>query len=241
MRLKGLNKVGSIVVFLLLSSTVFSIGDTDSTSTSLIEGWEQSIIDKYQCLEDSSLSFQAYEEALRGYALLQSNNSISSNENLTIIDFSQPSSEKRLYILNVITNKIIKRTYCAHGKNSGIEMARKFSNSHGSNMSSLGFYLTEDTYTGKFDIALRLKGLEASNNKARSRGVVIHGAKYATEEFLLKNGRLGRSFGCPAIPLNEAPEIINTLKNGSLVYIYHTSTRYRQQSKILRNYSFLGA
>ena len=238
-KLKEVNKIGWLIVVFLFSFNAFSAHDSDSLSVSKIENWKISIEQKYECLQDTTLSFEAYEEALRGYTLLKSEEKLPSSKYITIIDFSQHSYKKRLYIINVTDNVIVKRTFCAHGKRTGNELAKNFSNQEGSNMSSLGFYITEDTYSGKFDLALRLQGLEASNNNARSRGVVIHGAEYATEDFLMQNGRLGRSLGCPAIPLNEAPEIISCIKDGSLVYIYHPTKSYRRQSLILRNYDFL--
>lgn len=241
MLLKGLNKISSLVVALLVVTFVFSSEDSDSLEIYLLEQWEQTTYSTYDCLGDTSLSFAAYKEALHGYELLSLQNQIKSNQFLTIIDFSQNSSRERLYLIDMLTNTIVKKTLVAHGRNSGNDTARKFSNKSGSNMSSLGFYITDLTYSGKFKLALRLNGLEYSNSKARSRGVVMHGAKYATKDFLNKNGRLGRSLGCPAVPMEEAPEIINTIKEGSLLYIYHPNSSYHKNSRILRNYDFLAA
>ncbi|WP_318958811.1 murein L,D-transpeptidase catalytic domain family protein [Lishizhenia sp.] len=211
----------------------------DSTSLTLEERWKETALERYQCLADTNLNFEAFELAYRGYTKLILSGELTKSKYLTVVDFSLSSSEKRMYVIDMEKDSIAYNTYCAHGRNSGGEYARKFSNTSGSHMSSLGFYLTSNTYSGKFDLALRLEGLERTNSKARSRGVVMHGAKYANANFLERHGRLGRSYGCPAIPTDMAEPVINTIKGGSCFFIYHPSNYYLSQSKILKDYSFL--
>lgn len=155
---------------------------------------------------------------------------------LTICDFSQSSGRKRLYILDMENNEIVRQTYVAHGKNSGREYASRFSNRPSSLQSSLGFYLTMKTYHGEHGLSLRLQGLEAGiNDKAYRRAIVIHGAGYIERSYLSQAGRMGRSFGCPAVPASESKTIINTIKEGTLVFIYHPGAGYLKKSKILND------
>lgn len=155
-----------------------------------------------------------------------------SNEDiLTIIDFSKPSTEKRLFILDLKEQKILHHTYVAHGKNTGENLATKFSNTRGSNQSSLGLFRTAESYYGKHGYSLRLDGLEKGfNDKARERAVVMHSAWYVSEDFIQKHGRLGRSFGCPALPMELSQEIIDLIKGGSCLYIYADDSNYLKNS-----------
>lgn len=229
--------------FILLSFSVFSNKvDTPRNypASIIMEYWEQFTLEKYTCLNDSTLNYEAFKEALQGYYLLKKNNKLSNEDYLTIIDFSKHSSENRFYLIDMRTFSITHKTYCSHGKNTGSAYATKFSNLEGSNQTSLGFYITGETYKGKFDLGLRLDGLEHSNSRARGRGIVMHGAHYATASFLNRNNNvLGRSFGCPAVPKDEADFLINTIKEGSLMYIYHPDKSYHRSSKILNNFQFI--
>ncbi len=171
---------------------------------------------------------------ISGHQKLVSINKIPSNKPLTVIDFSLPSSEKRMWIINVESGEILHYGYVSHGRNSGDLMAERFSNVNSSYMSSLGFYLTAETYHGKHGYSLRLDGLEKGfNDKARERAIVIHGADYAKEEFIQATGRLGRSLGCPALPHEEAKEVIDMIKENSLLFIYANDTQYLEKSPIL--------
>jgi hypothetical protein len=150
---------------------------------------------------------------------------------LTIIDFSLPSTERRLWILDLNSKTILLNSVVAHGRNSGELMANKFSNQPESFQSSLGFYKTGETYTGKHGYSLRLDGLEAGvNDQARNRAIVIHGADYANESFAKINGRLGRSLGCPALPTALSSKVIDLIKDGSLIFIFGEDDNYLTQS-----------
>ncbi|MFB1077111.1 murein L,D-transpeptidase catalytic domain family protein [Photobacterium damselae] len=140
---------------------------------------------------------------------------------LTIIDYSKPSNEKRFYVIDLKRNKLLYKTYVAHGVNSGLLMAKNFSNTVDSHKTSLGTYLTATTYNGSNGYSLKLQGLtRGKNTNALKRYIVIHGAKYATEAFIKHNGYLGRSWGCPALPPQLARKIIDTIKGGSVIFAY---------------------
>lgn len=177
------------------------------------------------------IRFEAFDAAYTGYKKLNSNN----NPLLTVIDFSLPSTEKRMYVLDLAANEVLFVTHVAHGRNSGGNYATSFSNRHGSYQSSLGFYRTANTYNGGNGYSLVLDGLEKGiNDNAKPRAVVIHGADYCSEEFINSAGRLGRSFGCPALPRALNRPIIDTIKEGSLLFIYADQTNYFAQSEVLK-------
>lgn len=179
----------------------------------------------------SILNYKAFEQAFEGYKNLNANN----KDILTIIDFSLPSTAKRMYVLDLKNKKLIYHNIVSHGKNSGENYANSFSNRHGSFQSSLGFYLTQNTYQGGNGYSLVLEGLEKGiNDQAKPRAVVIHGADYCSVSVIKATGRLGRSYGCPALPRELAKPIINTIKNGSLLYIYADNEAYLAKTNLLK-------
>lgn len=152
------------------------------------------------------------------------------NRQLVIIDYSKNSLEKRFYLLNLDTGKVEKHLV-AHGVNSGGTKAHRFSNVPDSRQTSLGFFITGSMYVGKFGPALKLYGLEASNDKAYERYIVIHGAHYVSPDFIKKRGYLGRSHGCPALEKSVATRLLPKLKEGTLIYAYHKNLA----QEVLRN------
>ena len=177
-------------------------------------------------------TYTALDIALEGYQKLEKE---LRKPVLSVIDFSLPSTEKRLWIIDLAEQKILLHTVVAHGRNSGILMAEKFSNRPESNQSSLGFYKTAETYRGKHGYSLRLDGLEKGiNDQARNRAIVIHGADYAREEVARMSGRLGRSLGCPAVPTELSDEVIDLIKEGSLLFIYAQDQTYLSQIPLLK-------
>lgn len=181
-------------------------------------------------LKEKGLSEEAFDYAYRGYRHLVDKKKIDQSGYLTICDFSQSARQKRLYIIDLANDKIIMNTYVAHGHNSGGVYATRFSNKLSSKQSSLGFYVTKNTYRGENGLSLRMEGLEPGfNDKAYRRAIVLHGADYIGE------GSTGRSYGCPAVPKNESKTIINTIKNGTCLFIYHPEKKYLQSSKILND------
>ncbi|WP_434354855.1 murein L,D-transpeptidase catalytic domain family protein [Parasalinivibrio latis] len=145
----------------------------------------------------------------------------SSNGVFTIIDYSQPSSKKRFWIIDSRKKKVLLSSYVSHGKNSGQLYARHFSNVVDSHQTSLGVFRTGETYIGKHGYSLRLDGLsKGKNDNARRRAIVIHGADYANPGVIKKAGQLGRSWGCPALPTYLAKKAIDMIKNGTYIYAY---------------------
>lgn len=182
---------------------------------------------------ESMPQLESFSNAIIGYEKLKQQGKIE-NETLTIIDFSLSSRAKRLWVLDMTNNKVLFNTVVAHGRNTGLEYATRFSNTNNSNQSSLGFYVTDATYYGKNGLSLFLDGQEPGiNDNARKRYVVFHGAKYANPEFVRRNGRLGRSLGCPAVPTAVNTAIINKIKNKSCLFIYHPNQNYVQKSTLL--------
>lgn len=192
----------------------------------------------YHELEFSSSSDLPSEEvftiAYKGYSALKTVPGTVKKNILTVIDFSLPSKEKRLWIINLATKKVLFNDYVAHGRNSGEDMAGVFSNTSGSYMSSIGFYVTGETYQGKHGLSLLLEGMDRDyNSNARSRAIVMHGADYVNADFIKKYGRLGRSLGCPSVPMEIHKDIINTIKEGSTLFIYYPDPVFLEKSEIL--------
>lgn len=176
---------------------------------------------------------ESFTYALDGYYRLQESGKIKKNL-LTVVDFSMSANEKRLWVIDLKKNEIIHQTYVAHGRNTGNEFARSFSNLPESFQSSLGFYATAETYFGKHGYSLRLDGLESGiNDKARERAIVIHGADYVSENFITQYGRLGRSLGCPSLPREESKIIIDLIKEKSCLFIYFPSNDYLSKSRLI--------
>lgn len=170
-------------------------------------------------LDAKGLPRAVFNKAFAGYKALAEAGKISNNK-LSIADFSQPSTSNRLYVIDVKEKKLLFNTMVAHGKNSGELMASHFSNQAESNQSSLGFYLTAEKYNGKHGLSMRLDGIEASNNNARNRAIVMHAADYVSEGFAKARGYIGRSWGCPAVSPQMNEPIINAIGNGSCLFIY---------------------
>jgi len=181
---------------------------------------------------------EAFRYAMIGYSKLKEQGKLLRSEYLTIIDFSQPSSLPRLFLLNVETGKILYKSLVAHGRNSGRMLAQSFSNKESSLESSPGFYVTDETYIGKNGYSLRLKGCEKGfNDNAYRRGIVMHGADYVSENFIKTNGFLGRSHGCPAVPTGLNKKIIDVIKGGSCMFIYFPNEKYLCGSPLLEEAS----
>jgi len=174
------------------------------------------------------------EMAVNGYHKLVNNKQLEKGKPLTIVDFSLPSSEKRMWIIDVESGIILHNSVVSHGRNSGDLMAETFSNIDSSFMSSLGFYVTGETYFGKHGYSLRLDGVEDGfNDRARDRAIVIHGAEYANENFITNTGRLGRSLGCPALPVDTSKEIIDMIKDKTCLFIFGNDDDYIAKSKLI--------
>lgn len=224
-------KVFSLVaLFSLMSFTSANTAVSKSKSSLPIASKTESrFVEVYRSLHSTQFAlpdFKSFTEAFKGFEMLR-NKGVINKDILTLVDFSLSSNAKRLWIINMNTYEVIMNTYVAHGKNTGEEYAESFSNADSSNKSSLGFYITGETYNGKHGLSLKLDGQEKGvNDNARRRGIVMHAADYVSESFIKANKRLGRSQGCPAVPTELSAEIIDLIKDKSCLFIYHPSRSY---------------
>jgi hypothetical protein len=185
-------------------------------------------------LDSLGLSQEAFNYGMQGYKDLVSNGAVSNNNILSIVDFSLPSSKKRLFIIDVMSGKLLFNTFVSHGRNSGEEMATQFSNDANSFKSSLGFYVTGNTYKGEHGYSLRLEGKEAGiNDNAYDRSIVMHAANYVNERVIKMKGFIGRSLGCPALPPSLNKAIINTIKDGSCLFLFSPDSFYITHSRLI--------
>ncbi|MFI5154444.1 MAG: murein L,D-transpeptidase catalytic domain family protein [Chitinophagales bacterium] len=186
-------------------------------------------------LAQFGLSKKIFDLALRGWEHLRSAGKILNENVLSIIDYSQSSNKKRLYIIDLANIRLLFNTYVAHGRRSGKEIPTRFSNRIRSKESSVGFYLTADPYLGSNGYSLKLLGVEHGfNSNAARREIVMHGADYVSEEYISTNGYLGRSWGCPAVPQEESRDIIDSIKNGSCLFVYYPQSIYLKNSRMIR-------
>ena len=185
------------------------------------------------------LNAEVFRHAYVGFTNLKKSGKLPADADLlTVCDFSLSSVEKRLWVIDMIEKKILFNSLVAHGKNTGDEFARKFSNTESSFQSSLGFYITEGAYMGSNGYSLKLSGMdEGFNDAAMQRAIVMHGADYVSEDFIRSQRRIGRSWGCPAVPRELAEPIINTIKGQSCLFIYYPDQDYLSASRWLKENS----
>lgn len=190
----------------------------------------------YQQITQSGiqLSEELFKLALMGFEKLNAQGRLSRDSILTMIDFTKSSKEKRMFVVDLKSRELLYQTVVAHGRNTGEEYARRFSNTASSHQSSLGFYITGDPYNGSNGYSLTLEGVEKGfNDKARERAIVVHGAPYASESMILRKGYLGRSFGCPSLPPDINDQVINRIKKGNCLFIYYPDQNYLRHSGLL--------
>lgn len=215
-----MKKIYVMLIILILNTTVFSM---ISNPMSLYQNMRL----------DGKIKYEIFEEALTGY------NKIKNKKNkdvIAIIDYTKPSTEKRFFVLDLKNQKVLFETLVAHGKNSGTFQTISFSNIPNSYQTALGFFLTDTTYNGDFGYSLKLLGLEEGfNSNADRRKIVIHGASYVSESFIKQFGFLGRTLGCPAVPVEYSQKIIDTIKNGTVVFVIGNDQNYFKFSKILNS------
>lgn len=186
-------------------------------------------------LDSMGLSQEAYDYAITGYQHLLEAGKIANDDVISIVDFSLPSSQKRLFVIDLENGKLLYNTLVSHGRNSGKGQATRFSNAPNSFKSSLGFYITGATYKGEHGYSLRLNGEEKGiNDNALSRGIVMHCADYVDERLARKQGYIGRSLGCPAIPTAVHKKVIEAISNGTCLFLYSPDKGYMAHSKILK-------
>lgn len=180
----------------------------------------------------NKLELDVFEKAILGFNNLKKEGKIEEDSHLlTVCDFSLSSTQKRLWVIDLNDKRILFNSLVAHGKNTGEEFARKFSNTESSLQSSLGFYVTESTYNGSNGFSLKLHGMDKGfNDRALQRAIVMHGADYVSEDFIKSQRRIGRSWGCPAVPTALAKPIINTIKDKNVIFIYYPDQNYLSSS-----------
>ncbi len=178
-------------------------------------------------LKEAGLSKNTFEKALTGFYNLKKAGQLSQKSILTIVDFDQLSTQKRLYIIDLDKKEILLNTWVAHGQRSGMDEAVKFSNKNDSYTSSLGFYVTGEVYKGMHGKSLKLDGMDSGfNDNARSRSIVVHGAAYVSPGTINALGRLGRSQGCPAVAPELAEKVINTIEDKTVLFINKSQESY---------------
>jgi hypothetical protein len=221
-----------ILIILISSSAVFAFNSRDSH----LDEYARAVYGRLD-LRRENLSFKVFKYALIGQRnLINLFYGLINEKLLTIIDYSKSSNVKRMYVIDLIDEKLLYRVLVSHAKNTGDEFARHFSNVYGSNKSSLGFYVTLNTYFGRHGLSLRLEGVESGfNDNAYDRAIVMHGADYVSREFIDRYGRLGRSLGCPAIPLTYIEEIIPMIASNSVLFIFYPDISYLNESQLIRH------
>jgi len=213
-----------------VSNTGMKVINASSADNSALAMFDNYIHDVFVAagLDKTSMDVNVFRKAVIGYYNFKHGGLLSPDKALiTIVDFNRPSTEKRLWIIDLANKKLLFNTLVAHGQGSGDNLAKDFSNTANSNQSSLGFYIANETYSGKHGMSLRLDGMdEGFNTNARDRAVVVHGADYVSQAFVDQHGRLGRSWGCPAVPAELSASIINTIKGKTCLYIDGPAANY---------------
>ena len=218
----------------VLTSSNFKKFTYSITSMNAAAAVKLAIVDKAPDFNASAEAKKAFEYAWRGYHNLLKTGQLKRTNVLTVCDFTQKSSNKRLYVIDIAHKKLLFNTYVSHGMNSGVEYATSFSNRPNSFKSSLGFFITSKTYLGRNGLSLKVRGIEKGyNDLAAKRHIVLHGADYISPEYLRDNGEMGRSLGCTAMPNAMSPKIIRTIRNGSCLFIYHPTVKYLTHSSVI--------
>src|SRR5262249_8394380 len=206
-----------------------SSGATAATSSSLrATGWDHAQL--------GALDPHVFNLALNAANCAVQAGQVSTPTTLTVIDYSKPSTQKRLWVVDLRTQALLFEELVAHGQGSGNNMATRFSNDAETHSSSIGLYAAKDAYLGKNGYSLRLDGLDTGfNDHAMERAIVIHGAAYVSAEIARAQGRLGRSWGCPALRPEVAHDLIDRVKDSGLVFVYYPDPTWLASSPFLHN------
>jgi len=233
---KFITMLGSSLLYVLFSGILFAEDIKPKQQLELFQIESQQLYESIFVKDTSieKLNYNVFASGLRGFLNLKEAQQMHHKSHiLTICDFSLSGNSKRMWVIDLKQKKVLSNNLVSHGKNSGEEFATVFSNKLGSYQSSLGFYITGETYEGANGYSLRLEGMDwALNDLAYERAIVMHGANYCSEDFIAEHGRLGRSFGCPAVPVALNERIVNWIKDGSCLYI-HADNSALEQSKWL--------
>jgi hypothetical protein len=226
-------------LFLLILSVLFifsSFSKIDKKNSNSATNNAEELYTQINFENINRLNQEVFYKAFLGFENLKKAGKLDENSHLlTVCDFSLSANQKRLWVIDLTEKKVVFNSLVAHGKNTGEEFAEKFSNTESSLQSSLGFYITDETYDGSNGYSLKLLGMdETYNDAAFERAIVMHGADYVSENFIKKEKRLGRSWGCPAVPKELAEPIINTIKGKNCLFIYFPDAQYLSSSKWLQ-------
>jgi hypothetical protein len=233
-KITKLTLAAGIFSFFIFSSPNPSVGKKAVVTVAKETSNSSAMIYQNLKLDSLGLSKEAFNYAIRGMERLQKEGKLTNTDLISIVDFSLSSSKKRLFVIDLKNGKVLFNTLVSHGRNSGTAAATEFSNDPESFKSSLGFYVTGDTYKGKHGYSLRLQGEEEGiNDNALSRGIVMHSAAYVNDKLAALQGYIGRSLGCPAIPEKVHKMIIEQIRNGTCLFLYSPDKYYMAHSKIL--------
>ena len=224
-----------LVPFNLTNSITATVDSNNKETEEAFIPLNQYTLELFNEINDQHLSLEVFEIAVKGYSELSLKNKLKNKKFLTIVDMSLSANTERMFIIDMEKRILVDKKLVAHGIKTGYEFASNFSNEQSSHKSSLGFFITGELYNGRHDLSMKLDGQEYSNNNARSRGVVVHSADYVSCEYIKSNGRLGRSFGCPAIDKEGYEETVNKLQGGSCYFIYYPSRSYLSRSRIVNS------
>ncbi|MCY0969656.1 murein L,D-transpeptidase catalytic domain family protein [Chryseobacterium wangxinyae] len=218
------------------TSKIETIVENKSVNTKNTVSSSEELYQSISFENTNKLQFDVFAKALLGFENLKKAGKLDQEAHLlTICDFSLSSNTKRLWVIDTQEKKVLFNSLVAHGKNTGEEFATDFSNTESSLQSSMGFYITESTYNGDNGYSLKLLGMDKGfNDAAYKRAVVMHGADYVSEEFAAAHKRIGRSWGCPAIPRSLTEPIINTIKGKNCLFIYYPDQNYLSSSEWLK-------
>ena len=210
--------------------------DTESEKTANEGSSSEALYRSIEFEPNHELNYEVFSKALTGFENLKKAGLLPQDSHLlTVCDFSMSSNSKRLWVIDVNEKKVLFNSLVAHGKNTGEEFATNFSNTESSLQSSLGFYITDATYHGDNGYSLRLLGMDKGfNDAAYKRAIGMHGADYVSESSAAAHKRIGRSWGCPAVPRDLTQPIINTIKGRNLLFIYYPDQNYLSKSEWLK-------
>ena len=188
----------------------------------------------FKAAEAAGVSADVLTLAMNAVSCATNSGDIAAPPTLTLIDYSRPSVEPRLWVFDLATGRLLFKELVAHGRNTGENMSLHFSDDMNSRQSSIGLFVTDDTYIGSNGYSLRMNGLEPGfNARARERAIVMHGAPYVNADMAAKQGRLGRSWGCPALREAVAHKIIDTVRGGGVIFSYYPDNNWLAQSRFL--------
>lgn len=233
---KGYLYILFFVLLWVLSPTDVFADKGLSYEAQKVEAYTKHFYSKINFRGHERMQYKTFQFAMKGYLNLVEDGRLNNRRYFTICDFSWSSNRKRLWVLDMINKRVVYNSLVAHGARTGEEYAKYFSNRNGSHQSSMGFYVTMNTYSGSNGYSLRLQGVDGGyNNAAFKRDVVMHGAKYVSPQFARDHKRIGRSWGCPAVPVHLARPIISTIQNGAALFIYHPTETYLRRSYWINN------